>query len=128
MRRNRRKKILFIYNFVFGDEMNGVRKPGAGKEIYSYMRFVGIVNKCLIEKQYILFSILRSIMGDTQYVQGLSTNLKKAVCWISETVQNSPDKKRDAVIKEAELRFDLTPRECEFLNNNFTEISSKCSR
>jgi len=64
-------------------------------------------------------------MGDTQYVKGMSANLKKAVCWISETVQDHPKKKRDEIIKEAELRFDLTPRECEFLNKNFAELSSK---
>ena len=63
-------------------------------------------------------------MGDTQYVQGLSANLKKAVCWISETVQEHPEKKRDHIIREAQLRFDLNPRESEFLNKNFTELST----
>jgi len=67
-------------------------------------------------------------MGDTQYVQGMSTNLKNAVRWISEVVQEHPEKKRNQVVKEAELRFDLTPRECDFLDKNFTELisSSTC--
>jgi len=65
-------------------------------------------------------------MGDTQYVKGLSANLKKAVCWISEIVLEHPEKKRDDIIREAELRFDLNPRECEFLNKNFAEFSSNC--
>ena len=66
-------------------------------------------------------------MGDTQYVKGMSEKLKKAVCWIAEVVREHPEKKRDAIIREAELRFDLTPRECEFLDKNFQEFSSGCS-
>lgn len=65
-------------------------------------------------------------MGDVQHVKGLSANLKKAVCWISEVVKENPSKKRDAILREAELRFDLNPRECEFLDNNFNELSRSC--
>lgn len=65
-------------------------------------------------------------MGDTQYVKGMSANLKKAVCWISEVVQEHPEKKRDKIIKEAELRFDLNPRECDFLDKNFMELTTTC--
>lgn len=61
-------------------------------------------------------------MTDTQQGLELSANLKKAVRWISETVQDHPGKKRKTVIREAGIRFDLTPRECEFLNKKFTEI------
>ena len=67
-------------------------------------------------------------MGDTGSIKGLSANMKKAVCWISETVQEHPEKLRKDIITEAELRFDLTPRECEFLNTKFTEHSGNdCS-
>jgi hypothetical protein len=62
-------------------------------------------------------------MGDTQSVPGLSANLKKAVCWIGETVRDHPEKARKEIIIEAEMRFDLTPRECEFLNQNFLELT-----
>jgi hypothetical protein len=65
-------------------------------------------------------------MGDTQYVQGMSANLKKAVCWIGEVVREKPGRTRIDIIREAELRFDLTPRECEFLDRNFTEIAANC--
>lgn len=61
-------------------------------------------------------------MGDTQCGLDLSANLKKAVCWISETVQDHPEKKRDVIIREAALCFDLTPRECEFLHKKFTNL------
>lgn len=63
-------------------------------------------------------------MGEIESLQGFSANLKKAICWIGETVQEHPEKKRDAIITEAELRFDLTPRECEFLNNNFKKLAA----
>lgn len=67
-------------------------------------------------------------MGSTNSIQGFSDKLKKAVCWISETVQEHPEKSRKEVITEAELRFDLTPRECEFLNSNFKDLITKnCS-
>jgi hypothetical protein len=61
----------------------------------------------------------------------LSTNLQKAVQWISDIMQeyrengeslNSPEKQRNQVISDAQLRFDLTPAECEFLNHNFKEL------
>ncbi len=65
-------------------------------------------------------------MGDTQQGLELSANLQKAVSWISETVLDHPEKKREAVIREAGLRFDLTPRECEFLNKKFTDLPPQC--
>ena len=61
-----------------------------------------------------------------QFIQGLSDSLKKAVCWIGETVKEHPEKTREDIIKEAELRFDLNPRECEFLTNNFSKLPTKC--
>ena len=51
--------------------------------------------------------------------------VKKAICWMSEELLNNPQKKRDAVIREAEIRFDLSPAECEFLTKNFSE-SAPC--
>ncbi len=62
-------------------------------------------------------------MGDTNSIQGLSANLKKAICWISETIQKHPEKSRINIITEAEFRFDLTPREGEFLNTHFTKLT-----
>lgn len=54
-----------------------------------------------------------------------SDKMKKALRWMSEELLNSPQKKRDTVIKEAEIRFDLSPAECEFLTKNFSE-SAPC--
>ncbi|MGV1099046.1 hypothetical protein ACUUL3_06490 [Thiovibrio sp. JS02] len=47
--------------------------------------------------------------------------MKKALCWMSETLLANPEKKRVAVLKEAEIRFDLSPAECEFLDKNFND-------
>ncbi len=65
-------------------------------------------------------------MTDNQFIQDLSANLKKAICWISECVRDFPEKNRNDIIKEAELRFDLNPRECEFLHSNFSKLPGKC--
>lgn len=50
-----------------------------------------------------------------------STNLQKAVSWISEVVQDDPAKERARVLKDAQVRFDLTPAECEFLTEKFSD-------
>ena len=50
-----------------------------------------------------------------------SDKVKKAIHWMSEELLAHPQKKRDTAIKEAELRFDLSPAECEFLSKNFGE-------
>lgn len=61
-------------------------------------------------------------MSPNTPVQTPSANLKKAICWLSEVVQEHPEKKRASVLSEAELRFDLTPAECEFLNSKFKDV------
>ena len=49
-----------------------------------------------------------------------SDKMKKALRWMSEELLHSPRKTRDTVIAEAEIRFDLSPAECEFLTKNFS--------
>ena len=46
--------------------------------------------------------------------------LKKAIAWMAEIVQDQPQKPRHLIVQEAELRFDLTPLECDFLDKHFT--------
>lgn len=46
--------------------------------------------------------------------------LRKAINWISEETLTRPEKARTKILKEAELRFDLTPLECEFLDQKFS--------
>ncbi len=63
-------------------------------------------------------------MGESKPLQTRSAALKKAICWISETVQEHPEKKREQVLQEAQLRFDLSPAECEFLDANFADMAA----
>lgn len=62
--------------------------------------------------------------SDSKLLTG-SDKVKKAICWMSEELLSNPQKKRNAVLKEAEIRFDLSPAECEFLTKNFSE-SAPC--
>ena len=58
----------------------------------------------------------------------LSSNLQKAVQWIGETMRDHPITQRNQVINDAQLRFDLTPAESEFLSHNFKELAAGSER
>jgi hypothetical protein len=55
-------------------------------------------------------------MGETENILPSGDKIRKAVQWISDMVREHPDKERDLIVKEAEIRFDLTPRECSYLD------------
>ncbi|HID97902.1 MAG TPA: hypothetical protein EYP57_06920 [Thermodesulfobacteriaceae bacterium] len=57
----------------------------------------------------------------TEQLQPHGENLRKAIKWISEMVQVHPERGRKEIIYEAEIRFDLSPKECQFLNEKFIE-------
>lgn len=59
-------------------------------------------------------------MATTDGLQPPGNKLKKALKWLSDTTHEHPDKKREAILREAESRFDLSPAECEFLDSNFS--------
>jgi hypothetical protein len=46
--------------------------------------------------------------------------LKKALLALSELIDQFPDKTRPQLLREIELKFDLSPLECEFLNKHFS--------
>ena len=58
-------------------------------------------------------------MSDRSPLSCQSENLKRALLWVADTLRDHPEKERLAVLHEAQLRYDLTPLECEFLNKNF---------
>jgi len=62
-------------------------------------------------------------MGAAEEIQAAGDKMKKAICWISDTLLTYPHKTRSEVIREAEIRFDLSPKECEFLNKNFDDTA-----
>ena len=67
-------------------------------------------------------------MGGDRRLPGGSDKVKKALLWMSEELFNSPQKKRATVLREAEIRFDLSPAECEFLTKNFSGAAPGSSR
>ncbi len=46
-------------------------------------------------------------------------DLRRAVKWISEGLREDPDKKLFRLVEEAIFRFDLSPKDGEFLMNFF---------
>ncbi len=46
--------------------------------------------------------------------------LKRAIEWISEMVKEHPEKARKEIVQEAEIKFDLSPKDCEFLQKEFS--------
>jgi hypothetical protein len=45
--------------------------------------------------------------------------IRKAVKWISDNLQNDPNKSVPKLINEAVVRFDLSPKDAEFLSGFF---------
>ena len=45
--------------------------------------------------------------------------LRKTIKWVSEIQLSNPEKNRQEIMSEAQIRFDLSPKDCEFLNNHF---------
>jgi hypothetical protein len=58
-------------------------------------------------------------MSTTEGTRQPGDKVKKALQWISEITRECPAKKREEILKAAEIRFDLSPAECEFLDSNF---------
>ena len=60
-------------------------------------------------------------MGDHSPLNSQSAKMKKAILWMAEMLRDQPEKQRHRIIAEAELRFDLTPLECAFLDSHFSD-------
>jgi len=56
-------------------------------------------------------------MSDSDQLRPSGEKLRQAVKWIGEKAKANPKAKRIEILREAELRFDLTPLECEFLDH-----------
>ncbi len=49
--------------------------------------------------------------------------LKKAILCFSELLESSPEKSRIELLQEVQLKFDLSPADCEFLNRQLAKES-----
>jgi len=47
--------------------------------------------------------------------------IKKAIQELSELLVSKPEKKRQQLLQEVAMRFDLSPNECVFLERHFNE-------
>jgi hypothetical protein len=54
-----------------------------------------------------------------------SEKVKKALLWVSEMVTRDPDASRKKLLQEAEIRFDLSPADCTFLEKNFSSSKTQ---
>jgi hypothetical protein len=46
---------------------------------------------------------------------------RQALSELCDLQQQHPEKKRQTLLKQVEKKFDLTPKECEFLERNFQD-------
>jgi hypothetical protein len=53
-------------------------------------------------------------------------DLRKAVKWIDEQLQDKTEKPVSQLISDASLQFDLPPKDQEFLFRNFCKKDSDC--
>lgn len=60
-------------------------------------------------------------MSEVEKLQPTGEKMRRVVLWISETVQTYPQKNRLDILREAEIKFDLSPRECEFIESKLNE-------
>jgi hypothetical protein len=52
-------------------------------------------------------------------------DLRRAVKWISGNLKDDPDRPVQPLIEEAIFKFDLSPKDGEFLTNFYREASKK---
>ena len=51
-------------------------------------------------------------------------NIRKAVKWISSELQDNPNKSLQKIVNDAVLRFDLSPKDAEFLTSFYRKDST----
>ncbi len=51
-------------------------------------------------------------------------NIRKAVKWISGELQDNPNKSLQKLVNDAVLRFDLSPKDAEFLTSFYRKNST----
>jgi hypothetical protein len=47
--------------------------------------------------------------------------MKKAILELSELLTHNPEKKRQQLLEQVAIKFDLSPNECAFLGRHFKE-------
>ena len=65
-------------------------------------------------------------MSSVDEILPADDKMKKTICWISEMIKAHPDKNRQQIIGEAEIRFDLSPKECDFIDRKLRTDFVEC--
>ena len=65
-------------------------------------------------------------MSSVDEILPAGDKMKKTLCWISEMLKSHPEKNRGQIISEAEIRFDLSPKECDFVDRKLRDDISEC--
>ena len=60
-------------------------------------------------------------MSDGEKLKPAGEKMRRVILWISETVRTYPQKNRLDILREAEIKFDLSPLECEFIESKLNE-------
>ena len=66
-------------------------------------------------------------MSPVEELMPSGDKMKKALLWISESLRDNPVKNRQQVISEAQIRFDLSPKECDFIDRKLRDNGTACS-
>lgn len=51
--------------------------------------------------------------------QCVGDKTRQALAELTDLLTKHPDKSRKELLQQVEIKFDLSPKECEFLNRNF---------
>ena len=65
-------------------------------------------------------------MSSVNEIMPSGDRMKKAICWISEMLESHREKSRQQIISEAEIRFDLSPKECDFIDRKLRDEAPGC--
>ena len=65
-------------------------------------------------------------MSSVDEILPAGDKMKKTLYWISEMLKTHPEKSRQQIISEAEIRFDLSPKECDLVDRKLRDEVSDC--
>jgi hypothetical protein len=61
-------------------------------------------------------------MSTQQPTQTAGDKTRHALAELCDLQEKHPEKNRQSLLKQVELKYDLTPKECDFLDRNFQDV------
>ncbi len=62
-------------------------------------------------------------MSSQHPTQGTGDKTKQALAELCQLCEKHPETTRQTLLRQVEVKYDLTPKECEFLNRNFDKTA-----